>query len=176
MRRSLRPSGGYGSRGALTTIDQHVLDELIRQLRWVVADPAFGERRELAIEFDTIVSRIGATEDPAAVRALLPFFDDLLDIDPGPLGSITQAIEQFDTRVYVKQLLLGLPDLLGFSPRTAEVLVARIMNSPEHLAVLASKLPALPPPARAALRQVLDELATDPQFAQRSRSLITGGW
>jgi hypothetical protein len=142
----------------------------------VVADPAFGERRELAIEFDRIVDRIGALEDPAAVRALLPFFDDLLDIDPGPLASITQAIEHFDAAIYVEQLLLGLPDLLGFSPRSAEILVARTMNSAEHLAALSSRLPALPPPARAALRQVLDELATDPLFAERSRSLVAGGW
>jgi hypothetical protein len=43
-----------------------------------------------------LIDQIGALEDPAAIRALLPFFDDLMDIDPGPLGSIVQTLEHFD--------------------------------------------------------------------------------
>jgi hypothetical protein len=148
------------------------LEELVAKLTQVVADPAFGERPELTMEFDTLVNAIGALQDPAAIRALMPFFDDLLDIDPGPLGTLMQAIEHFDADVYVWQLLLGLPDLLGWSPSWAESLVARIMNSPQHLAVLASQLPALDRRARTALRRVLEELANKPQFAERSRSLL----
>jgi hypothetical protein len=148
------------------------LDELVTQLKQVVADPASGELPELTMEFDRLVNAIGALQDPVAIRALLPFLDDLLDIHPGPLWTLVQAIEHFDADVYISHLLIGLPGLLGWSPSWAESLVARIMNSPQHFAVLASKLPELPKPTRTALRQVLEKLATTPSHAERSRSLL----
>lgn len=123
-------------------------------------------------EFENILGKIGAVNDPACIRPLVLLFEDDASLDE-LMFSIVHTIEMFDDRVYVEAIFNSLPELARRSPRWAKILHMRILNSdPARLAYRNRFLHATLD-ERAAARTVLDGVRKwRPEFTDRVNAVL----
>lgn len=144
-----------------------MLDALVKELE------AVRKRRssDYVREFEDLLARIAALEDPKSIPALLAFFEDDAEYDE-LMFSIVHTIEDFDDSTYVDQVIASLPGLNRSAPRWAAVLHKRVLNSPETLAVYTRRAKKASPVERGAIREVLNEVKTTAAFKDRVDALL----
>lgn len=98
-------------------------------------------------------------------------------IDDGADDLITfglvHTIERFDDPVYLQHWLAGLPHLTQRSPRWAQILLLRILNSPPASTELLKRAGDLAGSSRDALRAATASLmAADPTFTEPGNAVL----
>lgn len=90
---------------------------------------AFNDSGEGAVRrIDACIAEVAQLADPASIGPLLSLLDDEAEYDV-VMYSLIHAAEHFADPVYVPALLAALPGLLEHSPRWAQVLFTRVLNS-----------------------------------------------
>ncbi|MCE4052380.1 Imm30 family immunity protein [Pseudomonas sp. Au-Pse12] len=90
---------------------------------------AFNDSGEDAVRrIDACIAEVAQLADPASIGPLLSLLDDEAEYDV-VMYSLIHAAEHFDDPVYVPALLAALPGLLENSPRWAQILFTRVLNS-----------------------------------------------
>jgi hypothetical protein len=77
--------------------------------------------------FDATLSQIADANDPQAIGLLLPFLNDECEFKE-TMFSIIHTIERFDDRIYVREIIRGLPKMWSRSPYWTKVIHFRIFN------------------------------------------------
>jgi len=106
---------------------------MLEQLLLSLKDSLQRRDADYVQQFDDVLCRISALNDPACIGPLLSFLDDDSEFDE-TMFSIVHAIESFDDDTYVREILDNLPRLIARSPRWASIIHARIFNNPSTLA------------------------------------------
>ena len=145
-----------------------MLDALVKELEGVRQRKSSDYVRE----FEELLARIAALQDPKSIPALLAFFEDDAEYDE-LMFSIVHTIEAFDDSTYVDQVIANLPGLNRSAPRWAAILHKRVLNSPETLAAYTRRAEKASPVERGAIREVLTDVArTTPAFKDRVDALL----
>jgi len=144
-------------------------DVLIRAISRLLVDP---DQQDFESRLDHALERIDALQDPACIEALMEMVDD--GLDDLIVFQLVHTIERFADETYVQHLISGLPAIWSRSPRWAQLLLLRILNSPSALAQLRARIYGLPDPQRSAVRDTLKALkSSEPQFADRANALLS---
>ena len=124
-----------------------VLINTLLRLENAFNDP--GENPLLRI--DACIAEVVRLADPASIGPLLSLLDDEAEYDE-VMFSLIHAAEHFDLPVYVPALLAALPGLQENSPRWAQILFTRVLNSePARLEMVRALREAVPAVKAAAL-------------------------
>jgi len=139
----------------------------------VLAEPGRAEFPEL---YNEALEQVDELEDPRSIEALMTLIDDGAD-DLITFG-LVHTIERFDDPVYLQHWLAGLPQLTRRSPRWAEILLLRILNSPPASAELLERAANLADSQQDALREATTRLmASDPKLAGPGNAVLSKlGW
>ncbi|WZP00523.1 Imm30 family immunity protein [Isosphaeraceae bacterium EP7] len=123
---------------------------------------------------EEIIGQIAELKDPASVDVLLSLLDDHAEFDE-LMFSIIHAIEIFDDRIFVREIIRHLPEFWRTAPRWASIIHMRIMNSPRTLAAYAIAFENLSEDEKHAVREVLIALRRKrPVFEERIDRLLAG--
>lgn len=77
---------------------------------------------------DEAISRVVSHRNPRSIGSLLLLLNDSYEHDEG-MFSLIHAAESFDDDVYVRELLLVLPEISRSAPRWASIILMRVLNN-----------------------------------------------
>ncbi|WP_025129889.1 Imm30 family immunity protein [Pseudomonas sp. PH1b] len=124
-----------------------VLINTLLRLENAFNDPGENPLRRI----DACIAEVARLADPASIGPLLSLLDDEAEYDE-VMFSLIHAAEHFDLPVYVPALLAALPGLQENSPRWAQILFTRVLNSePARLEMVRALREAVPAVKAAAL-------------------------
>jgi hypothetical protein len=129
------------------------LDELVGELRSV------SERQGEAYvrEFEAALAAVARLNDPASIRALVPFLEDGARFDE-VMFSIIHTMEAFPDEVYTSEIVAVFRDLARRAPRWAEVVLIRMLNAEPTRAHLIRQVKGADAGTKQALREVLGDI------------------
>lgn len=144
------------------------LDQLIDSLKSVPRDRTPAS----FAQFEDILGRIAALDDPDCIGPLVLLLDDDESIDE-LMFSIVHTIEVFEDTVYVDRLFQALPALARRSPRWGRILHMRILNSEPTRTAYVERYQRGEPNEKAAARDVLTSVCEcRPEFADRVNTIL----
>ncbi|MCU4423939.1 MULTISPECIES: Imm30 family immunity protein [Acinetobacter] len=88
---------------------------------------------------DTALVEVMIFNDPSVIRPLIRLIEDSAQYDEA-IFSIIHSIESFDDDIYISEVLKELPYLVHKSPKWADILFKRILNSDRARETLTEKL------------------------------------
>jgi hypothetical protein len=122
--------------------------------------------------FDATLSQIAELNDPRSIGLLIPFFNDKCRLREA-MYSIVHAIERFDDRTYVLELLKVLPSFWRRSPYWAMRLHFRILNSPSTKQEYGNALSSADEKIRNTSKQILNAIRErEPQLSGKCESVL----
>ncbi|WP_408950297.1 Imm30 family immunity protein [Lysobacter sp. Hz 25] len=131
---------------------------------------AFGPVEETNVaRFDALIAEAYRAEDEALIPVLLGLLDDDCEFHEVIFG-VVHAVESFASDRYFAALAQNLATLRQRAPEWCALLHTRILNSPPHFAGLLDAFVPLQAAARAQEIAILDEIAADPDYAERCRA------
>jgi hypothetical protein len=144
-----------------------MLDALMKELEEVRRRKSSDYVRE----FEELLARIAALQDPQSIPALVALLEDDAEYDE-VMFSIVHTIEAFDDSTYVDQVIASLPGLNRTAPRWSAIIHKRVLNSSETMAAYGRRAKEASPVERGAIRKVLTEVAKTPVFRDRVNALL----
>lgn len=113
----------------------HAPEQAIKNLVKVAQIDNFGDVQAI----DTALAEVMIFNDPSVIRPLIRLIDDSAQFDEA-IFSIIHSIESFDDDVYISEALKELPYLVHKSPKWADILFKRILNSDSTRECMIEKL------------------------------------
>lgn len=113
----------------------HALEQVIKNLVKAAQIDNFGDVQAI----DTALVEVMIFNDPSVIRPLIRLIDDSAQFDEA-IFSIIHSIESFDDDVYISEVLKELPYLVHKSPKWADILFMRILNSDSARECMIEKL------------------------------------
>ncbi|UGQ27101.1 Imm30 family immunity protein [Acinetobacter calcoaceticus] len=113
----------------------HALEQAIKNLVKAAQIDNFGDVQAI----DTALVEVMIFNDPSVIRPLIRLIDDSAQFDEA-IFSIIHSIESFDDDVYISEALKELPYLVHKSPKWADILFMRILNSDSARECMIEKL------------------------------------
>jgi hypothetical protein len=132
----------------MTTI---TLDDLVDELKSTAARHDGANVQQ----FEAALAAVARLNDPASIRALVPFLEDGTQFDE-PMFSIIHTMEAFPDDVYTREVLAALPELSRRAPRWASIILMRMLNAEPTHAELVRQAKGAEPATKQTLRDVLD--------------------
>ncbi|AAY92754.1 hypothetical protein D3X12_22640 [Pseudomonas protegens] len=129
------------------------LTDILLKLENAFNDP--GEN--LVRRIDACIAEVAQLADPASIGPLLSLLDDEAEYDE-VMFSLIHAAEHFDDAVYVPALLAALPGLQEHSPRWAQTLFMRVLNSEPARLEMVRALREAAPAVKAAALELADSI------------------
>lgn len=116
-------------------MNKNILNQAIIELQLIA--PQFSHVGAKVI--DKALAQVMAHRDKACILPLLYLLDDSTQQDEG-MFSIIHAVESFDDKTYVKELLVALPKLRLSSPKWASILLMRGLNNENIKKIIVQEL------------------------------------
>lgn len=141
-----------------------MLNDELNNLRRVVTDGG------TALEIDNALLPLIKHSDPFIISPILTLLNERGDQDG--MWSILHTAESFDGPPYVVGLLTALPSLTETSPRWAQTLVLRILNSETYTAEFTAQLRNAPARTKEVVATICEKLSEDVRFRSNAAQIL----
>lgn len=143
------------------------LDEQLRHLETILSE----KRQGYFGEAENCLAKISADNAPDSITGLLRMFDESAPDEL--MFSIVHAIERWDDQTYCRALLDSVERLWCKSPRWAQILHIRVINSQNTSHVYFGMVESAPTATRAIVRSIFEAISQGwPKLAEKVNPVL----
>ena len=143
------------------------LDEQLRHLETILSE----KREGYVAEAENCLAEISKDNTPDSISGLLRMFDESAPDEL--MFSIVHAIERWDDQTYCRALLDSVERLWIASPRWAQILHIRVMNSQNTAHVYFGMVESAPNATRETVRSIFEAISSGwPKLSEKVKPIL----